>query len=276
MLSVCRKRKLHVFAGIIVLLLLLLVRLPLRIVVPCEVIPHKPLVVAAPLDGVIEKLVVEPGDTVKTGDLLFMYDPHGIKEECEVSQKQVTIIRKKLKQAHMEAFDDDEARATVSILEQRLEQERVRLEYARARVAKLEVRATRPGLVRVDDPEAWRGRPVTLGQRVMRIVDPEKTRVRIWIPESDNIAFARDASASILLNVDPSNRHEARLQYVSIHVSPSPRNMLAFVAEASWKTTQRNMKIGLTGSAIIYGKRVSLIYWLGRKPLLALRQLFGL
>jgi len=54
-----------------VLISLFIVHLPLRVVAPCEVVPLKPVVVAAPLEGIIKEIVVDPGQDVKAGDLLF-------------------------------------------------------------------------------------------------------------------------------------------------------------------------------------------------------------
>ena len=257
--------------ALILAYVLLAVRIRLRVAAPCEVLPKDPLVVTAPLDGVVEKVAVEPGMRVESGHVLFLYDKRVPLQTHKIAEQQVGIRKSQLARAQLQAFRDEDARSQIPILQNRLEQERARLKLAEHDVAQLEVKATIAGVVMLDDPNEWRGRPVAIGQRVMMLVDPKKTKLRIWVPESDNVDFNWDTSVKVFLNVRPERGFQAGLSYVSRHVAISPQRVPSFVAEAEWPQASSEMRIGLKGTAILYGDEVCVGYWLIRKPWATLR-----
>lgn len=264
-----------------ILAVMVLVELPLRIVAPCEVIPKDPLVVAAPLDGVVEEVVVEPGEEVEEGEILFRYDPTQVQKELDVARQHVEVIRAELKRAEVEAPGSREARAKLLMLRNELKQEQIRLEAAMERQEKLVVRAPARGIALIDHPHEWRQRKVTVGQRVMALVDPAQTRLAIWLPEDDNIEFDRGEPVRIFLDVDPDRTLRAKLDYVAKHVTERPGGEPSFRAEAAWMGEADRkvvkMRIGSPGYAILYGDEpVPLGYWLFRKPYAAARAFFGL
>ena len=110
---------------------------------------------------------------------------------------------------------------------------------------------------------------------VLMIADPRKTRVRIWIPEANNIALDRSVALRVILNVRPTEALLARLDYVGHQARPNADNLLSFAAEADWFGEAPETQLGLRGTAVLYGERVSLAYWLLRRPFSSLRQWFG-
>ncbi|MHC4884856.1 MAG: efflux RND transporter periplasmic adaptor subunit [Planctomycetota bacterium] len=263
-------------AAVLITLLLLVIQVQLRIVAPCEVIPNEPMVMAAPMDGKIGEILVKPGQTVSKGTPLFRYDEREVLAELKIAKQQVEVIRSDLNRAKVKAFQSEEARATILQLENKLKQEKMRLRLAEIKQEKLLVKAIGSGVVLVDEPHEWKGRPVTIGERILSVVDPAQTRLNIWLPEKDNIEFDHDNPVQVFLSVMPHSTLEAKLDYVSKHISQSREGVPSFRAEAEWLTTHDlNMKIGLTGSAMLYGDKVSMGYWLLRKPWASLRQNFG-
>lgn len=258
-----------------VLLLLCFIKIPLRVVAPCEVVPADPYVVTAPLNGVIAEALVEPGQGVKEKTPLFIYDKRVATEELNVAKQQVQIIESTLDRSLKQAFSNRDARSELSLLRLRLEQEQIKLRVAEYNVSKLEVFAETPGSVVIDDPSSFRGKPVVIGEKILVIVTPGKTKIRIWLPEDDNIDFDPNKTLAIFLNAFPEREFSAKLEYISESVGMSPKGMPSVLAEANWEQPQHAMKMGLKGSAILYGKDVSALYWLFRKPLAWTRKTIG-
>ncbi len=248
----------------------------LRVVAPCEIIPKDQVLITAPLDGVVKEILIQPGDHVKKGDLLFNYESRIIIQELKVAQKEVEIIKSQYNRARLRAFKDNKAMEEIRSLKYRLEQEDVRLKLAVANSKYLEVHAPIDGICMVDNPEYWIGRPVQIGERIMLLFQAEKNKVRIYLPESDNILFDRKKPVKIILNADPASKHTAILSYISPQVSQTPQGGAAFIAEAEFKNRNTTIKVGSKGSAIVYGESVRLIYWLLRKPLAGFRLFFGI
>jgi hypothetical protein len=271
------KRRAALFGVLaLVLAVALLWRMPLRVVAPCEIVPLDPTVVTAPLNGVVAEISVAPGQVVKAGDTLFVYDKRVALEDLKVARQQVQIIQQSLTRAKMQAFGSEEARADVALLELKLDQERIKLQLSESNFSKLEVRAERPGAVVINDPFEWRGKPVRIGEQVLMLVDPASTKLRVWLAEDDHIAFDPKVPVKVLLNAFPEDTQRAVLNYVAQGVSVSPKGAPSVMAEAAWITPDPALKAGLQGVAVTYGEEVSLAYWLLRKPWAALRRLVGI
>jgi hypothetical protein len=140
----------------------------------------------------------------------------------------------------------------------------------------LEVRASTDGICMVHNPEYWRGRPVQIGERVVMLFQPGKSKLKIFLPENDNIRFDRQKPIKLILNADPSSKYEAVLNYVAIQTSDNPQGGASFIAEAELTVPEAQIKVGSKGSAIVYGEKVRMGYWLLRKPLASIRHILGL
>ena len=191
-----------------------------------------------------------PGRSVESGALLAIYDKRVAVEEMHVAQKQVQVIESELQRSRVQAFEDPSARSAIALLRNRLEQEKIRLRIARLRVDQLEVLAPVNGTLMFDDPHEWRGRSVQVGQRLMMIVDPKKTKLRISLPDTDNIDFDDEKPVKVILDSDPRWSRAARLQFISNHSQVDARGTPSFLAEASWIDIQADAKVGLQGTAL--------------------------
>lgn len=258
-------------AVFIILILLFAVRVPLRVVAPCEVVADDPVAVTAPQDGIIAEIRVTPGASVEQDEVLAVYDRQVALEEQKVALQQVQIIESDLRRIRVQAVDDPGERAAIRLLENRLAQEQTRLKLATIRVERLEIRAPIAGEVMLADPNDWRGRPVRVGERMMRILRPGHTRVRIWLPQGDNLEFDRDRPVTVTLRADHHAARSASLQFVNRYGEIGPDGISSFRAEATWTAEPADVRVGLRGSAILYGETVTLGYWLFRKPIAAFR-----
>lgn len=269
------KMALKIF-GATALMFLLFFPVPLRIAAPCEVVAKDPYLVTAPLNGIIEQVFVQPGELIEPGALLFQYDKQVPLQELKVAEKEVEIAKSQLTRVMTKGYDDPEALNEAGIWQLQLDRDEVKLDLAKYQASKLDVKSTVPGFVALDDPEQWRGRPVQIGERVMMIVDPNNTKLKIWISESDNIAYLPDEPIEVFLNVDPATTYYAQIRYVSDYSLLSATGVTSFVAEADWVDKPEDVKIGLKGTAVLFGEHVPLFYWLLRKPWNTFRHATGI
>lgn len=249
---------------------------PLRIVAPCEVVPADPVLITAPLQGIIESIAVEPGQRVKTGDVLFEYDKKVPLDELQVIVKQVNITQAEMQKALGLSRKDPNARAELGVLQEKLSKERKTLDAARFKATKLIVTSPIDGVAIIQDPDQWRGNPVDIGEKVMMVSDPDKSKVRIWIPEEDNVEINPEYDVRVILNVHPDTTYYARIDYIASSITMSETNVPSFLAEAHWiEEKNEGVKLGLKGTAVLYGENVSLIYWVLRKPWMFVRRSIG-
>lgn len=255
---------------------LVVVRLPLRVVADCEVTAKSPRLVSAPMEGVIDEVLATPGQRVKTGDRIALYDSRLMEEELKISRRQVEVVEAELASARARGFSESRYRGETALLEARLEQESARLEALEVRFSRRVVTAPADGMVQLDDARAWRGKPVSTGQAILWLVDPEDTRVTIWLPQDDRIDFDLKRPVKVHLHALGGEPRNAILTYVSSFAQPTPDGGYAFPAEATWTGDERPPPLGLRGSASIYGEETSLGYWLLRRPMAWFRQWLGI
>lgn len=269
-----RKQILIALAAIV--LFTLIVRVPLRVIAPCEVIPNNPVLITAPLEGIIDEVIVNPGDTVKTNQPLVEYDKRVPMRNLKVAQKEVEILQAEINRASTLGLSDPKSRTELGILNLKLEKEQNNLNLAQWQANQLTIRAPSPGIVMSNNPEDWRGKPVQVGEKIMSINNPKDTKVKIWIPESDNIILEPNKYAKIFLNIDPEKSYEAKIYYISNESTLSSDYLPSFIAEANWVKQPESIKLGLKGTAILYGQNVSLFYYLVRKPWAKIRSVMGI
>lgn len=264
-----------IFLFITLFCALFLIHIPLRIVAPCEIVPKNPVLITAPLEGIISEMLVKPGEYVEKGSLLFIYDKRIPMQELKVAQKQLQIIQSELNRAITLSFKDNRPLSEVATLRIKLQKEKIRLELAEYQVKKLEVKSPQNGIIMLDNPEQWRGKPVRIGERVLMVTNPQKTKIRIWIPESDNVVLDRSKPLKIFLNVSPERSKKAKINYIADYVEINEKGIPSFTSEAEWVDSSEHVKMGLKGTAILYGQEVSLFYWIVRRPWAALRNIIG-
>jgi multidrug resistance efflux pump len=266
-----RKRQVALVA---IALLALLIPVRQSVLAPAEVVPLGGRVVAAPLDGVITEFLVKPNQTVKTGDLLLKFENTTLKAQADVSERALGVAEAELKANSQRSFADAESSSKIDLLAARVEQKRAERDYARELLKRSEVRAERDGIAVFADAERWTGKPVQTGERLMEIADPNQAELRIELAVGDAIALEPGAQVSLFLDSDPLQRHQARLERSAYEAQPTAGGQLAYRLDANFDAAPP--RIGLRGTAKIFGDRAPLALYLLRRPLAGLRQSVGL
>lgn len=262
--------------AIAVVAALLLLLLPVRqsVLAPAEVVPLDGQVVAAPLDGVIAEFLVKPNQNVKKGDVLVRFDATSIKAQADVAERSLQVAEAELRANAQRAFSDAESGARIDLFTTRVAQKRAERDYARELLARTEVKAERDGIAVFADAQRWTGLPVQTGERLMVVADPRQAQLRIDLAVADVLAFEPGGEVALFLDSDPLHRHSARLQRLAYEAQTVAGGQMAYRLDAEFD--EAPPRIGLRGTAKLYGERGPLALYLLRRPLAALRQTVGL
>ena len=256
--------------------LLLLLLLPVRqsVLAPAEVVPRNGQIVAAPLDGVIAEFLVKPNQPVRAGEPLVRFDATVLKAQADVAERTLGVAEAELKANTQRAFSDADSSARLDLLAARVEQKRAERDYARDLLARSEVKAGRDGIAVFADAQRMLGKPIRTGERLMEIANPAQADLRIELPVADAIGLETGAEVALFLDSDPLHRHAARLDRAAYEAQSTPAGQLAYRLDASFDNAPP--RIGLRGTAKLFGDRAPLALYLLRRPLAALRQAVGL
>lgn len=255
-------------------LLVLLFPVRLSVLAPAEIVPRDPAVIRAPLDGVIDTVLVRPNQTVVAGQLLFTFDRTTISGKQEVAAKALDTAMAELDQATQQAFFDPKAKADWAVIKARVEERQAELAQLQEVMGRAEVKAPRDGVAVMDDPSEWIGRPVNVGERVLAVADPAQVEVEAWLAPADLIDLSPGGAVTVFLNTDPLAPVTASLGYVAFEATLQPDGLLAHRVRAAI-AGGTDPRIGLKGTARLDGNRVPLVYWLIRRPLAVVRQWLG-
>lgn len=260
-------------AAAVILLLFLPVRL--SALAPAEVVALEPTVVRAPLEGVVDEFAIKPNAVVQEGQLLLKLDPRTLENKRAVAAKALDVAETEYRQTAQQALFDEKSRAQLAAVKGRIDQRRTELTYIQSLLGRINVHATRAGIAVFSDPAGWIGRPVNLGERLLEIANPASVEVEIWLGVADAINIETGAPIEFFLNVTPDAPLHATLRQASYEAMQSPAGALGYRLKATLDAGTPPPRIGLRGTAKIYGERVTLFYYLVRRPFAAARQFLG-
>lgn len=242
---------------------------------PAEVSAVDAQVVTAPQDGAVRAMMVPPNAAVKAGDLLFELDQTVLTNRRGVVAESLRTARADLLQAEQKAFDDLASRSELAVLRGKVAEREAEMQSVSRQLERLQVRAPADGLFLYGDQSDWVGRPVQTGERVGLLADPSRLGVTAWLPVSDAINLEPGARLTLYLRVAPLAPVEGRLTETSYHALVSPEGVAGYRVRGELLGDLASARVGLKGTAKVYGQKVPLAYLLFRRPLAALRSWCG-
>ena len=251
--------------------------IPLTVLAPAEITAADPVVIAAPMDAVVENVEVLPNTLVKKGDLLFRFNDTDLRNRFDVAGQSVEVAEARYSQAQRNSFSDPRAKRDLAIALSELKLKAAEYDYARDLLALTEVRAPRDGLIIFANKDEFTGKPVSTGERIMRIADPSNVELTIDLAVADSIVLENRARVRLFMDSAPLNPVEARLESASYHARPDKDGVLSYrvVAKFYNEGEMAIPRIGLRGTAQIHGEEVPLAFYIFRKPLSVARQWIG-
>lgn len=268
------------FGVLFLALLSLFMPIRLSVLAQAEVIALDALAVSSPMDGVIKSFSVQPNQTVTQDQLLFTLDETTLRNRREVAIKQFQVARADALAAAQKAFDNPQSRSELASLNGKVAERQAEVTYVDELLKRIEVRSPGKGVLVFGDINDWQGKPVVTGERVALLADPKDAGVLIWLPVSDAINLEPGAPVKLYLQIAPLKPLTATLSQTSYQAAQSPEGISAYRLRAKFEgldeEQQKLARIGLKGTAKIFGERAPLGYYLFRRPLSSLRELTGL
>ncbi len=242
---------------------------------PAEIVARQPAVLRAPLQAVVEGMLVQPNQPVKAGEPLLQLDKRELENRLESARQSLAAADAQLRQTRQQALFDERAKAALAELITRRDQARADVDYLQDNLQRSLILAPRDGVAIFDDPSDWIGRPVSLGERILQVADPHDARLDVQLPVADAIALEPGAEVLLFLNSQPGSPLHATLQRHGYRAAPAADGSMAYRLDAAFDEQDPRVRVGLKGTAKLYGQRTLLFNYLLRRPLAALRVYLG-
>ena len=242
---------------------------------PVEVIAKDPSIITSPVNGVIEKVLVNTNDPVSVGDDLVKLDDLNFKNNYEISLQELEVAEAELLRVKQSSFTNPDDKAKLVELSTEVGLKKKEAAYAKEQLNYSVITAETRGVAVVEDSIDWQGRPVRIGEKILTIADPNQVEFLIFLPTKDSLLIQESAEVKVFLDSDPLNSLDAEVIRTSYKPELTPENILAYRIYASIEDVVQNPRIGLRGTAKIYGEKTSLFYYLFRVPINLTRQFVG-
>ncbi|WP_066253506.1 efflux RND transporter periplasmic adaptor subunit [Hydrogenophaga flava] len=254
---------------------ILLVPVRQSVVVSAEVVPEDPFFVRAPMDGVVDQLLVQPNQTVEAGATLLKLDEAALRARHEVAGKVLDAAREEFRQSAQIAVTDDRRRLEMSLRRGVLDEKSIELDYLTEQLGRVQLRAPRAGVVVFSDADQWQGRTVVQGERILLLADPAKVELEVRLPVGERFDVVEGTAVTLYPNASPWSSYEAKVKRVAYSAERDREGLWSYQIEARFDPDQPLPRIGTTGSARIQGDWMPLGFFALRRPLTVLRQTLG-
>ena len=248
----------------------------LSVLAPAEVGPRDPWVVRAPIDGVVEDMHVRPNQQVETDQLLLKLDPTHLRNELGVARLKLAVAEAEYRQVAQKAVFDRDSRARLVVLEGKWKIQSAEVEYLEELLSRVDVNAKRGGIAIYGDPSEWIGRPVQTGERILTIADPAHVQLDVFVSIEDAITLEPGAEVLFYLAASPETPLPAVVERAAYEAQPTPTGIMAYRLVATFSERVEPPRIGLKGTAKVYGEEVPLAYFFLRRPYSAVRRWLGI
>ena len=244
--------------------------------VPAEVVAKNPIVVSVPMDGVIQKIEVFPGQPVRKGDVLVRMDNTILKNKVEMAVSDAQAAEMALAKTERESLSDKTKLADIAILKAQIQQKNVEQKFAEEMLEKSEIKADRDGIVIFSDVNALQGKPAHTGEQLMLLADPKDSELLLRVPVESMIEIDEKIPAKFYLNVMPIGSIEATYESIGYQASPDPDGLMTYKIRAKLTDVGEKPRIGSTGTGKVYGGRTIMAFNILRRPFITLRHKLGI
>ena len=264
--------------SIFLLIILMFLPVKLSVLAPLEVEAKNPYVVTSPLNAVIEEVKVFPNDKIEKEQLLVKFDDVDFNNNYLVAKRTLDVANAQLHTVKQSSFFDATQKSQISQLESQVKLKEAELNFAQEQLGKTKIYAKEDGIAIINNPNDWKGKPVTTGERIFLIAKPQSIELKIMLPVSEAIFLEENALIKAFFDNDPTNSWSGKVKYISYKPELTEQNVLSYKITADFDDIKENgyiPSIGLRGTAKIYSKKVTLFFYLFRKPITAVRQWIG-
>jgi hypothetical protein len=206
---------------------------------------------------------------------LFGFDEALIQSHLDVATQAQATTETDYRQTSQQALTDARFRPQLALLTGKIEEKRAEVDFLREQLTRARVLAPQDGVAIFDDPTEWIGRPVVVGERIMRIAAPQDAEIEAWLPLADAIALQAGAQVNLYLHASPLLAVSAKLRYMAHDAMQRPDGSFAYRIRAKLDAPTDH-RVGLKGTAKLHGQWVPLVYWMLRRPLASMRSTLGI
>ena len=263
-------------AAVLLLLAAGFIPVPISALAPVEVIPKDPFVLSAPFDGVVKEIIPERGDSVSAESVLITFDDVHLLNNKNMADQRAAVAMAKYDRITQGAIADYRIKRDIEVSRAEYELASAESEYSNELLEKSRVVTPVDGVAIFSDKQDWEGKPVTAGEAILSVANPDKISFSIDLPVKESIVLEEGARVKVFLDSAPLTPLEAVLTEASYSAEADKLDVLSYSLRAEISEDVGSLpRIGVQGTAQVFGEKALLAYVIFRRPYASLRQLTG-
>lgn len=268
------------FAGVLAIALGVASFIPVSqtLLTPVEIISQDISYVKAPSNGLVRDVLVEPGDHVERGQLLLNLDTAQLEAQLQIALAESAQLTVEYEQETIKALSEATARFRLAEIQAGLAEKTAQVAFLQEQIRQHSVTATRPGVVSMAEIEQIRGRPVSIGETLLTISDPERLELEMWLPLQTSLPVEPGDGVTVFLNSNPIDPYRGAVRYMTTQPQMRADNTMGYRGRATFDEEGQlsSSLLGQQGVARINTGTESLFMKLMRQPIAWIRQSIGM
>ena len=118
------------------LMLAAFIPVPMSTLAPAEIVADTPFMITAPIDGVVEQILIAPNSEIAAGQALVRLVDTTHRNEFLLAGQEQSVAQARLRQASLTSFIDNEAKRSLATAQAEQKLALARQDYAKDRLSK--------------------------------------------------------------------------------------------------------------------------------------------
>jgi len=256
------KRRRFAFGIGLALLLILLFAVPwrLRIEGPARILPGRRAAVTAGVDGTIESVLRNEGDTVAAGDVIATLYAESYRSSLADARSAYQIAM-----SDVAKFREAADSAATFDAQSRLAELGAKMALEEDRLARTTLRSPLAGVIVTPRIQERAGQFLARGSELCVVADVGSVLAEVGVPENDSSLIRAEEAVTLKLNPFPTRIFRGVLKRPGTHVREDEKDRFV-VAEVQVESPPGLLKTGMQGKAKVSTVRVPIAVAIFRKP----------
>lgn len=250
------------------------IKLPQTVLASAEIMPINPELISPSIDGVIKQVLVLPNEVIKKGQALIELDDILIKNKLEEATQKLNTKKSRYLKAYRNAYSSVEARSELLTLENEVKKAEIEKVHYTNLLKRTKLLASSDGVALFSSPTKLIGKPVKIGEKIMLVADPNKTKIDFWIPVDSIVTINESKDLVLYPNLHPLSTVDAKVQYTNPIAEAMPDGSLGFFGQA--EIIKGNIQLGEKGTLKLYGAAKPIWQLIFQRPFRFIRQTLGI
>ena len=260
------------FAIAVALLSLFIIKIPISVTAPAQVLPKHGVTLTSPVNGKVTRVLANEGDFVTKGQNLVEYDETEALNHLRIARQTLEVALTRKSVLNKKALVDPAAREEIAIIASEVALAELDVQKAQYTLDKLKIVAPRDGQIYSDDTQSLEEQSLAIGDPLFEIIDPTDLHIRADVHVQDGTLAYGMKTARIFLNIDPLNPIEVSPSSAPFEPVLDARGNVSYPVMLELSDNDIDIVPGVEGTVQLMGSEAPLGYVIFRRPLNWLRQ----